>query len=115
MAVLQNGRVLGIVHDDNFAMGFRSALCEQLRNAAGNQTKQQGKRKEATTIEAADTASGLKNAAIHEATPRIRVETWRKASCGKIRSPVMRGQDYRRTQNVGRRLIPSKRKTAVRS
>jgi len=71
-------------------MGFRSALSEKLRNAAGNQTKQQGKRKEATTVEAAGTASGLKNAAIHEATPRIRVETWRKASCGKIRSPAMK-------------------------
>ena len=114
MAVLQNRRVFGIIHDNNFAMGFGSALSAKLRNAASNQTKQQGNRKEATTAEAAGTASRLKKLAIHEAIPRIRVETWRIASCGKTRSPVMNGQDYRRTQIVGRQLIPSKRKSAVR-
>jgi hypothetical protein len=88
-AVLQDCRIFRIEHDNHFAMGLGSILGKKSWSAAGDQARQEGKRNKDTP-----SISELHKTVFHAATPKVRVETRRRAPSVKIRWRVTGRQDY---------------------
>jgi hypothetical protein len=81
MSIPENVGIIGLSHDHDLTACLGGVLSEKTRSGSGDQTKQQSERskREAALTQTTNT---LKNAQLHRATPRLKVETWRKASCG---------------------------------